>query len=307
VIRIGTRGSPLALAQTAQVEAALAAAHPRLADTFERVILRTTGDQIQDRPLAEVGGKGLFTKELDEALLDGRIAFAVHSMKDMPTWLAEGISIACILPREDPRDVLIARGGARTLGDLPSGAVLGTASLRRAAQALLRRPDLKVVPLRGNVGTRLKKLAAGEIEATLLAAAGLRRLGITDYDQALLSPDEMLPAVAQGAIAITARTLDWATQDFLEPLHHLATGICTTAERACLAELEGSCRTPIAALAEIGENERLNLRALIAMPDGSAVVREEQQGPASEGASLGRAVGAALKDRAGPEFFSHIR
>ncbi|MBL8708548.1 MAG: hydroxymethylbilane synthase [Rhodospirillaceae bacterium] len=301
-VRIGTRGSPLALAQAEMVKAALGAAHPGL-PVPEIVVIKTTGDRIQDRALAEIGGKGLFTKEIEESLLAGGIDVAVHSMKDVPTHLPDGLAIACLLEREDPRDVLILRQG-KTLDDLPPGAVIGSASLRRQAQILARRPDLKVVTLRGNVGTRLAKLAAGEVDATLLALAGLKRLGRAEVASAVLAVTEMLPAVAQGAIGLEIRAADRRMQDLLRPLHHAATATTVAAERACLAELEGSCRTPIAAHATLGPDGRLQLHALIAKPDGSAMHRDARNGPADEPEALGRAAGRALKSLAGPGFLA---
>ena len=271
MIRIGTRGSPLALVQAGAVRDALVAAAPGLA--VDIVPIRTTGDQVQDRKLMEIGGKGLFTKEIEEALLDGRIDCAVHSVKDMQTWLPEGLTIGVMLPREDARDALIARRGTSIAG-LPEGAVVGTSSLRRQAQLLALRSDLKVVPLRGNVETRLRKLAAGEADATLLAVAGLKRLGLLDRATAIIDDDEILPAVGQGAIGIEIRAGDERLRDLLAPLDHRATTLCVTAERACLAELDGSCHTPIAAHAELIDDERsLRLRALIALPDGRVVHR----------------------------------
>lgn len=303
-VRIGTRGSPLALVQAEIVKAGLIAHHPELAadGAIEIVVIKTTGDQVQDRPLSEIGGKGLFTKEIEEALLDGRIDLAVHSMKDVPTALYEGLEIACLLKREDPRDVLISPV-ASSIATLPRGAVVGTASLRRQAQVKALRPDLVIVPLRGNVGTRLAKIERGEAAATLLALAGLKRLGKADAAQAILSVEEMLPAVAQGAIGIEIRRDDRVTRALLEPCNDRATQIAVTAERACLAELEGSCRTPIAAFAELQGNE-LRLRSLIALPDGSAVHRDDRRGDAGEPAALGRAAGRHLKALAGPRFLA---
>ncbi|HET8727715.1 MAG TPA: hydroxymethylbilane synthase, partial [Alphaproteobacteria bacterium] len=243
LLRIGTRGSPLALAQARETRERLASAHPDLAqaDAVEIVVIKTTGDQIQDRPLNAIGGKGLFTKEIEEALLERRIDLAVHSMKDVPTWLPPGLEIACLLPREDPRDAFFANG-ASGIDDLPPGAVVGTASLRRQSQILARRPDLKVTTLRGNVDTRLRKLGEGQVAATLLAVAGLRRLGRADRISAILSPEEMLPAVAQGAIGIEIRAADNRTRGYLAPLHCHETGRRVDAERTLLAVLDGSCR-----------------------------------------------------------------
>jgi len=294
VLRIGTRGSPLAMAQAELVRAALAAAHAELAapGALELVVIRTTGDKIQDRPLAEIGGKGLFTKEIDEALLDGRIDLAVHSMKDVPTALPEGIVIAAMPERADPRDVLLA-GAAASLADLPAGCVVGTASLRRAAQVLALRPDLAVVPLRGNVQTRLAKLARGEVGATLLAAAGLARLGLGTAGGTPLDPAEMLPAVAQGAIGIACRADDARLRAILAPLGHPPTERCVAAERALLAALDGNCRTPIAAFAIEGP-AGIELRGLLASPDGRQVARVQRSGPASEAERLGREAGREL-------------
>ena len=249
-LRLGTRGSPLALAQANEVCARLASAHPELAEgAVEIVVITTTGDTIQDRTLADIGGKGLFTKEIEEALLAGRIDAAVHSMKDVPTWLPEGLEISTILPREDPRDALFSAGG-QDLAGLPAGSVIGTASLRRQAQVLMARPDLRVVPFRGNVQTRLRKLAEGEVDATLLAMAGLNRLGLSGEVSAVLAPEVMLPAVAQGAIGLEIRSDDAGTRDTLAALDDRDSAIRVAAERACLAVLDGSCRTPIAAFAE---------------------------------------------------------
>jgi hydroxymethylbilane synthase len=304
-IRIGTRGSPLALIQAEMVRDALIAAHPHLtASSIEIVPIKTTGDKVQDRTLTEIGGKALFTKEIEEALFDGRVDLAVHSMKDVPTLLPDGMEIVALLEREDPRDAWVS-AVASSIATLPPGAIVGTASLRRQAQVLVARPDLKVVPLRGNVGTRLTKLAQGEAAGTLLALAGLKRLGRLDAATAILSTEEMLPAVAQGAIGIEIRSDDRKTRNLVEPLDHAATSIAVAAERACLAELEGSCRTPIAAYAE-QEGDALRLRGLIALPDGSAMHRVEARGKATlEGAvALGIAVGARLKALAGPGFLA---
>ena len=305
-VRIGTRGSPLALVQARLVRDGLAAAHPDLrgADDVQIVPIKTTGDAVQDRKLMEIGGKGLFTKEIETALLDGRIDCAVHSMKDMPTWLPDGLAIGAMLAREDARDALLARTGKR-IAELPRGATVGTASLRRQAQLLALRPDLQVVALRGNVETRLRKLAAGEADATLLAVAGLKRLGLLDKAAAIIDSGEILPAVGQGAIGVEMRAGDARLRALLAPLDHQATTRCVTAERACLAELDGSCHTPIAAYAELSADGRgLRLRSLIALPDGTAVHRDEREGPAADPVALGRAAGRLLKAAAEPAFFA---
>lgn len=303
-LRIGTRGSPMALAQAGIVRDLLAAAHPGLAvqGALEIVVIRTTGDKIQDRTLAEIGGKGLFTKEIEEALLAGSIDLAVHSMKDVATWLPAGLEIVCLLRRDDPRDAFLSPK-ARTLADLPAGAVVGSASLRRQAQILQRRPDLRVVPIRGNAGTRMRKLAAGECDATLLALAGLQRLKETQAIASILSTEEMLPAVAQGAIGIECRADDAATRALLAPLHHEETGVCIAAERALLAALDGSCKTPIAGLAELRDG-MVSLRALVIRPDGTECHRAMRAGRAVDAENLGTDAGRELRALAGPDFFS---
>ncbi len=295
LIRLGTRGSKLALIQAHETQDRLARAHPALAEpgAVEIMAITTTGDSVQNRLLSEIGGKGLFTKEIDEALLGGRIDIAVHSMKDLPTKLPDGTVIGAVLPREDPRDALI---GAARLADLPQGATLGTASLRRAAQAKSLRPDLEVVPLRGNVDTRLRKIAAGEAKATLLAVAGLKRLGMLDQVGGALEPEEMLPSVAQGAIAIACRSDDTRVLGWLAPLDDRPSRLRVTAERAMLEVLDGSCRTPIAGLAEIA-GDTLRLRGLVASIDGQRVDRAERSGPAADAETIGRDLGLALKAR----------
>ncbi|OYD82698.1 MULTISPECIES: hydroxymethylbilane synthase [Azospirillum] len=302
-LRIGTRGSPLALAQAHETRDRLIAAHPHLAapGAIEIVVFKTTGDRILDRTLAEAGGKGLFTKELEDALLEGSADLAVHSMKDVPTWMPEGLEIATLLPREDTRDAFFSRGG-HTVDTLPAGSVVGTAGLRRQAQILERRPDLTVVPFRGNVQTRLAKLEAGEVDATLLALAGLRRLGLTDRITAVLEHEEMLPAVAQGAIGIEIRSADDATRALLAPLNCAATAARVTAERALLAMLDGSCRTPIAALATL-DGDRLHLKAKVLSNDGRQVFRAERSGNASDAAAIGADAGAEIKAVLPPDFF----
>jgi hydroxymethylbilane synthase len=306
LLKIGTRGSPLALAQAKMVRDQLAAAHPEISapEAVEILVIKTTGDRVQDRALSEIGGKGLFTKEIEEALLEGRIDLAVHSMKDMPTVLPEGLEIPTILEREDPRDAFFARDGAGSLAELPQGTLVGTASLRRQAQVLLARPDLKVATLRGNVDTRLRKLRDGEVDATLLAVAGLKRLG--REVPCTLSTEEMLPAVAQGAVGVELRSGDERTRAFLDPLSHRATFEEVAAERACLAVLDGSCRTPIAALAEpLGAGE-LRLRALVALPDGSECHRTEVTGSRGGAEALGREAGERLKAAGGLSFFEKM-
>ncbi len=301
LIRIGTRGSPLALAQAAETASRLAAAHPELRaeGAVATSVIRTTGDRMSQGPLAEIGGKGLFTKEIEEALLAGHIDIAVHSMKDVPTALPAGLVVSCILPREDPRDALIC-AGADSIAALPPGAVVGTASLRRKAQLLHRRPDLVVTVLRGNVETRLRKIAAGEAAATLLAMAGLKRLGLADRAAAAISVDEMLPAVAQGAIGIECRADDAATLTRLAPLNDGDSFAAVAAERAFLAALDGSCRTPIAALATVAGDGSIDFRGLIAAPDGSAVHAARRSG--GDGVALGLEAAAELLAVAGPDF-----
>ena len=303
-LRIGTRGSPLALAQADETRARLIAAHPHLVapGSIEICVIKTTGDKVQDRPLSEVGGKGLFTKEIEEALLAGEIDVAVHSMKDVPTWLPDGLVIDCLLPREDPRDVLIATAG-NSIATLPQGAVVGSASLRRAAQVKALRPDLSIVPLRGNVETRIAKVQRGDATATLLALAGLKRLHKQNVATAILSVDEILPAVAQGAIGLETRANDDRVNALLAPLNDRNTQLRVAAERGCLAVLDGSCRTPIAAYAELS-GDAMRLRALIALPDGTQVHRQAASGTATDAVALGTQIGRKLKEMAGPDFLS---
>jgi hydroxymethylbilane synthase len=303
-LRLGTRGSALARAQTALVVRALGQADPELAapGALEVVAIATSGDRVTDRPLAEIGGKGLFCKELEAALLERRIDLAVHSVKDLPTWLPQGLVLGAVLARGDPRDVLITPSRAG-LDALPPGAVVGTASPRRQAQLLARRPDLRVVNFRGNVDTRLKKLAAGAVDATLLAQAGLERLGIAPAGATVLSPEVMLPAVGQGAIGVECRADDASILARLKAIDDLKTAACIGAERALLAALDGSCRTPIAGHASF-EGGRLRLEALVARPDGSVCLRTTRQGALGDGDRLGRDAGLELKARAGPDFFA---
>jgi len=301
-LRIGTRGSAMALYQANLVRDRLVAAHPALAapGMVELDVIRTTGDRVQNRLLAEIGGKGLFTKEIEEALIDRRIDLAVHSLKDMETVLPPGLAIACVSPRDDPRDALVSRDGGG-LDALPRGAKLGTASLRRKAQLLRHRPDLDIVPIRGNVDTRLAKLAAGEIDALVVALSGLQRLGKADTVSEIIPVEIMLPAVAQGALAIEARADDGEARAFLAPLHDTGSATCVMAERAMLAALDGSCRTPIGGLATL-DGDRLHLRAVLLSADGAAERRAEGNGSASDAEALGREIGARLRSGAGPEF-----
>ena len=300
-LRIGTRGSPLALVQARTVRERLAAALGRPADTIELKIIRTTGDTIVDRPLAEEGGKGLFTKEIEEALIRGDIDLAVHSAKDMPTFLPKGLILAACLEREDPRDVFIS-AKAKNIAALPQGAKVGTASLRRQAIMKRARPDLEVAPLRGNVETRLRKLDDGEADAIILALAGLRRLGLEGRATRIMSADEFLPAAGQGAIAIETREDDAETRALLAKIDHSDTSTAVAAERAFLAVLDGSCKTPIGAHAII-EGETLRFRGLIARPDGSAAHDIAATGARSDAVQIGESCARELKQRAGANFF----
>jgi len=300
-IRIGTRGSPLALAQAREVEQRLAAVHGPGRLAFEVHAIKTSGDRIQDRPLADAGGKGLFTKEIEEALLAGEIDVAVHSMKDMPTQLPQGLTVACYLPREDVRDAFIS-AKAGSLAGLSAGAVVGTSSLRRQAQVKRLRPDLEVVSLRGNVETRLRKLEAGVADATLLACAGLKRLGLEGRITSAIPPEEMLPAVAQGAIGVESRADDMAIAELIAPINHQPTALAVAAERAFLAKLDGSCRTPIAALAELVSG-RLVLRGMILTPDGRQCHATRRDGRPEEAMRMAEDAAAELLAAAGPDFF----
>ena len=292
---LGTRGSPLALAQANETRRRLCEAQGWDVESVELKIIRTSGDRIQDRPLAEAGGKGLFTKEIDAALLAGEVDAAVHSAKDLPTLLPEGVALAGFLPREDPRDALVS-AFADTIEGLPRGATFGAASLRRQAQALRLRPDLRPELLRGNIETRLRKAEAGEIGATLLAMAGLKRLGLVHRARAPLALNVFLPAVGQGAIALTARADDAEALMALAAISDPATVAELAAERAFLAELEGSCRTPIAGLARV-EGARLRFRGQVLRTDGSESFGVEAEGAADDAARLGGAAGRDLRRR----------
>jgi hydroxymethylbilane synthase len=302
ILRLGTRGSPLALTQARMVREALAKAHGLDPERIALEVIRTSGDRIQDRPLAEVGGKGLFTKEIEEALTAGAIDLAVHSSKDMPTVLPAGLVLSAFMEREDPRDVFISRK-AKSIADLPHGATVGTASLRRQAMVKRKRPDLTIVPLRGNVETRLRKLDEGVADATLLALAGLKRLGLADAATAVLDIDEFLPAVGQGAIGIETRADDSRTREMLGPINHADTFSALAAERAFLAVLDGSCRTPIGGHATISGG-RLRFRGMIVKPDGSEAFEATREGDVRDAEKLGADAGGELKGRASPDFFS---
>ncbi len=298
-LRIGTRGSPLALAQTNMTRRLLAKAHGIAEDSIAVIVIRTTGDAIQDRPLSESGGKGLFTKELDIALLQGDIDLAVHSSKDLPTVLPDGLCVTGYLPREDVRDALISRHGS-SFADLPQGAVLGTASLRRGAQAKRLRPDLQLTLLRGNVETRLRKVESGEIDATLLALAGLKRLGLEARAAGLLSLEDFLPAVGQGAIGVTTRTDDHVTRVALGAILDGDTHFAVTAERAFLRVLDGSCRTPIAGHARM-EGDRILFKGTVLRADGSQAWDIEDSGDPDEAEAIGARAGRRLLDIMPPD------
>jgi hydroxymethylbilane synthase len=302
ILRIGSRGSPLALAQAREVKDRLAAAAGLDAERIEIKVIRTTGDVIQDRPLAEAGGKGLFTKEIEEALLAGLIDLAVHSAKDMPTVLPPGLLLAGFLPREDARDAFISRT-AKSLDELPAAAVVGTASPRRQAMVKRLRQDLDVVTLRGNVETRLRKLDAGEVDATLLAVAGLKRLGLLAAATAILDADEFLPAVGQGAIGIETRAKDGARRTLVAAIDDPDTATAIAAERAFLAVLDGSCRTPIGGHARVSGGT-VRFRGMIVRPDGTEAFEVFRDGRREDAAGLGADAGRELKERAGADFFA---
>jgi hydroxymethylbilane synthase len=301
-MRIGTRGSPLALAQTRGVEAQLRARHPDLAT--ELVIIKTSGDRLKDVPLAQVGGKGLFIKEIEEALLAGGVDLAVHSLKDMPAEMPPGCILGAAPPREDCRDAFISHRYA-SLTEIPSGGRVGTGSLRRKVQILHRRPDLEVVHLRGNVDTRLRKLESERLDAIILAAAGLKRLGLGHIPQGYLSTEEMLPAVGQGALGLEVREDDQEMLHLLEPLNHYPTQVAVTGERAFLARLEGGCLIPVAAWGRL-ENGSLTLEALISDLEGRRLLQDRLVGPPEEAGALGRRLAEMLLERGGGEILREI-
>ena len=297
---IGTRGSPLAVAQAKETRNRLMIAHGLPETAFVVKIIQTTGDLVQDRPLSEIGGKGLFTYEIEESLANGSIDIAVHSMKDMPTVLPDGLTISTILEREDVRDSFVSRK-FNSISELPNGCTVGTSSLRRRAQLLVRRPDLNIVEFRGNVQTRLRKLDDGVAEATFLACAGLSRLNLKD----LINPvevSEMLPAVAQGAIGIEQKSNNEQIWDFLKPIHHRKTEIQLLVERSFLSELDGSCRTPIAGFANVVE-DKIIFYGEILKTDGSLNFKDKWIGDVSEAINIGRNAGKILKEKGGEDFF----
>jgi hydroxymethylbilane synthase len=300
-LRIGTRGSPLALAQAYETRKRLTKALDTSEDSFEIVVISTSGDRILDRPLKEVGGKGLFTKEIEQDMLDGKIDIAVHSMKDMPVEQPDGLTLGCYLPREDVRDAFVS-SRYKNVNELPSGSKVGTSSLRRKAQLKFSRPDLEVVEFRGNVQTRLKKLKDGVATCTFLAMAGLNRLGLEEVAQSIMNPNEMLPAIAQGAIGIEWREEDRQISDILKKIHHEETGQRLNTERAFLAELDGSCQTPIAGLAII-EGSSLKFTGQVLRTDGSESISETAFGDIEDGPRLGREMAQKILSQAGPEFF----
>jgi hydroxymethylbilane synthase len=302
LMHIGSRGSPLALAQARAVRDRLAAALGLDPEHIPIEAIRTTGDKVQDRPLAQAGGKGLFTKEIEEALIAGRIDLAVHSAKDVPTVLPAGLVLSACLPREDARDVFIS-AKVKSLRELPAGAAVGTASLRRQALVKRLRPDLQIVSLRGNVETRLRKLGAGEADATILALAGLKRLDLTGAVATVLDIDEFLPAVGQGAIVIETREDDDRTRALLASIDDADTATALAAERAFLRTLDGSCRTPIAGYATVAA-DALEFRGMILKPDGSECFECARRGARNDAAALGADAGRELKARGGADFFS---
>jgi hydroxymethylbilane synthase len=302
LLRLGTRGSPLALAQARETQALLARAHDIAPERIEVRVIRTSGDMISDRPLSEVGGKGLFTKEIERALADGEIDIGVHSAKDMPTLLPDGLMLSAFLEREDVRDALIAPK-ADSIAALPHGAVIGTAALRRQAQVKHLRPDLKTILFRGNVETRLRKIAEGQADATLLAVAGLKRLGLMAHASAILGEEDFLPAIGQGAICLETRADDGKTGRLVAAIDHRDTHLALTLERAFLAVLDGSCRTPIAGHARV-EGGRIDFRGQILKPDGSAVHEANRGGGIDEAEALGRSAGEELRAAGGPDFFA---
>ena len=302
ILRIATRKSPLALWQAEHVSRRLRQAHPGL--RVELVGMSTQGDKILDTPLAKIGGKGLFVKELEQGMLDGRADIAVHSMKDVPVELPEGLHLAAILEREDPRDAFVSNR-YEGLEQLPEGAVVGTSSLRRQCQLGEARPDLRIRPLRGNVNTRLGKLDAGEFDAEILAAAGLKRLGFEQRIRTCLEPDQSLPAIGQGAIGIECRVDDADTNALIAGLHDPETAVCVQAERAMNARLMGGCQVPIAGYAVLN-HDRIYMRGLVGEPDGSRIMRAEATAPAAQAEALGIALAEDLLGQGADQVLAHL-
>ena len=303
-LKIGTRGSPLALAQAYETRERLCQAFDLEPSVFEIIVIKTTGDKILDRPLKELGGKGLFTREIEEDLLSGKIDIAVHSMKDMPVEQPAGLLLDTYLPREDVRDAFVSRD-FHNIADLPSNTLVGTSSLRRKAQLKHKRPDLTVVEFRGNVQTRLEKLNRGVASCTFLALAGLNRLNMAHLAKSIVGVEDMLPAVAQGAIGIERRRIDNNTAGLLEAIHHVPTGLRLNAERAFLRELDGSCETPIAGLAELRDGNIL-LRGEVLRPDGSEAIKDEASAPIEDSDILGTEMARKLIKNAGTDFFAWL-
>lgn len=309
VLKLGTRGSPLALAQATMTKRLLGEAHPELAaeGAVEIRIISTEGDRRLEIALAQIGGKGLFTRELDGALMTGEVDFCVHSTKDVPTQLVEGTELAAMLPREDTRDVLISRDSSITrFEDMPAGSVIGTASLRRQSQIYSKNPDLKCVNFRGNVQTRLRKLQNGDVDATLLALAGLKRMNMEQHATRVLEWEEMLPAIAQGAICIQCKSDDEKTKRFLAPLAHKPTEQAVVCERAFLAALDGNCRTPIAGQAVVADGQ-LKFQGLVASPDGKLVYKVDRDGSPDKAEAIGTAAGEEVRKQAGEKFFEEMQ
>jgi len=308
ILRLGTRGSPLALAQAYETKRRLREAFPELADddAVEIKTISTTGDQRLDISLAAIGGKGLFTRELDVALLSKEVDFCVHSTKDVPTELVPGTELCTMLPREDSRDVLITPTGVTNIEDFPAGSVIGTASLRRQAQIYAKNPHVKCINFRGNVQTRLRKLEAGDVSATMLAYAGLKRMNMEQHATTILEWDEMLPAISQGAISFQCHSDDEHTLKYLRPLNHLPTMQAVTCERAFLAKLDGNCKTPIAGQAQIIDGE-LHFKGMVASPDGSKFYRVERTGRPEDAHAIGLDAGAEIRAEAGEKFFEDMQ
>jgi hydroxymethylbilane synthase len=301
-IRIATRKSPLAMWQAEHVSSLLRKAHPDL--QVELVGMSTQGDKILDTPLAKIGGKGLFVKELEQGMLENRADIAVHSMKDVPVELPQGLHLAVILEREDPRDAFVSNR-YKSLDDLPRGALLGTSSLRRQCQVSELRPDLKIKSLRGNVNTRLKKLDDGKFDAIILASAGLKRLGFKSRITAVLEPEQSLPAVGQGAIGIECRADDERVNSLIAPLHDLETALCVMAERAMNSRLMGGCQVPIAGYALLNHN-KIYMRGLVGEPDGSRIIRSEGSAPATEAEALGTSLAEDLLGQGADKVLMHL-